>query len=77
VCSDWKRHGLGHLLMARLMPLTRQRGIDELIDEVLPENAAMLRPCREFGFTIAIDPSDPKLQRVSKTLQARGTHFRQ
>jgi len=68
VRSDWKGHGLGHVLMARLIQLAQQRGIDELVGEVLPENAAMLQLCREFGFTITIDPSDPKLLRVSKTL---------
>jgi acetyltransferase len=71
VRSDWKGHGLGHLLMARLIERARQRGIDELVGEVLPENAAMLQLAREFGFTIAIDPSDPKLLQVRKTLSSR------
>jgi acetyltransferase len=70
VRSDWKGHGLGHLLMARLVQLARQRGIDELVGQVLPENRAILQLCREFGFTVAIDPADPKLLRVSKTLHA-------
>jgi acetyltransferase len=69
VRTDWKGHGLGHLLMTRLTQLARQRGIDELVGEVLPENAAMLQLCREFGFTIGIGPSDPKLRRISKALQ--------
>ena len=68
VRSDWKAHGLGHLLLARLIQLARQRGIDELVGEVLPENATMLRLCREFGFTVGTDPRDPKLRRVSKTM---------
>ncbi len=68
VRTDWKRHGLGHLLMARLIQRARQRGIDKLVGEVLPENAAMLRLCREFGFTIAFNPHSPKLLRVGKTL---------
>jgi acetyltransferase len=72
VRTDWKGHGLGHLLMVRLTRLARQRGIDELVGEVLPENAAMLQLCREFVFTIGIDPSDPKLLRVSKTLRDPG-----
>jgi acetyltransferase len=55
--------------MARLIQLARQRGIDGLIGEVLPENAAMLQLCREFGFTITIDPGDPTLRVASKTLQ--------
>jgi acetyltransferase len=69
VRTDWKRRGLGHLLLARLTQLARQRGIDELVGEVLPENTAMLRLCKEFGFTIVIDPGDPKLRRISKALQ--------
>jgi acetyltransferase len=69
VRTDWKGHGLGHLLMARLTQLARQRGIDELVGEVLPENTAMLQLCREFGFTIGIHPGDPRLRRISKALQ--------
>jgi acetyltransferase len=69
VRTDWKGHGLGHLLMTRLMQLARQRGINELVGEVLPENAAMLQLCREFGFTIGIGPGNPELRRISKALQ--------
>lgn len=69
VRSDWKGHGLGHLLMAHLIQLARQRGIGGLVGEVLPENAAMLELCRKFGFTITIDPRDPKLRLASKRLQ--------
>jgi RimJ/RimL family protein N-acetyltransferase len=69
VRTDWKGHGLGHLLMARLMQLARQCGINELVGVVLPENAAMLQLCREFGFTIGISPDDPKLRLVSQVLK--------
>jgi acetyltransferase len=72
VRSDWKGRGLGHLLMARLIQLARQRGVDGLVGEMLPENAAMLRLCRGFGFTITIDPGDPKLRLASKMLQDPG-----
>jgi hypothetical protein len=33
----------------------------------------MLQLCRDYGFTIGIGPGDPKLRRVSKTLQASGS----
>jgi acetyltransferase len=69
VRSDWRGHGLGHLLMTRFAEVARQRGVAELIGEVLPENTGMMRLCRRFGFAIAIDPGDPKLLRVSKTLR--------
>ena len=69
VRTDWKGHGLGHLLMVRIIQQARLHGIDELVGEVLPENAAMLQLCREFGFTVGIDPDFAKLRRVSKALQ--------
>jgi acetyltransferase len=69
VRSDWKARGLGHLLVTRLIQVARQRGIAELVGKVLPENAAMLRLCRGFGFAVAIDPRDPKLLRVTKGLR--------
>ena len=55
--------------MKRLIRLARQRGVNALVGEVLPENAVMLQLCREFGFTIVVDPGDPTLRRVSKLLQ--------
>jgi hypothetical protein len=53
-------------LTTRLIQLARQRGIDGLVGNVLPENAAVLRLCRKLGFTIGIDPGDPELLRISK-----------
>jgi acetyltransferase len=50
VRSDWKRHGLGHLLMTRLIDLARQRGIHQLAGQVLPENATMLQLCPGVRF---------------------------
>jgi acetyltransferase len=52
VRSDWKGRGLGYLLMNRLIEIARQRGIGELVGEVLHENEPMLRMCRELGFAI-------------------------
>jgi acetyltransferase len=69
VRSNWKARGLGYLLMTRLIEVARRRGIGELVGEVLRENAAMLQMCRALGFTIAADPQDPTLVRVSKPLQ--------
>jgi acetyltransferase len=76
VRSDRKKHGLGHVLITRLIQLARQRSITALVGEVLPENAAMLQLCRDFGFTIAIDPADPTLRRVTKSLQSPGHSVR-
>ena len=72
VRSDWKGRGLGYLLMNRLIEIARQRGIGELVGEVLHENEPMLRMCRELGFAIAPQPHDPAVMLVRKTLATRG-----
>jgi acetyltransferase len=68
VRSDWKGSGLGYLLMNRLIAVARQRGIGELVGDVLRENEPMLRMCRELGFTIATQPADPGVMVVRKRL---------
>jgi acetyltransferase len=68
VRSDWKGRGIGYLLMKRLITIAVQRGLGELVGEVLPENRAMLAMCRELGFDATADPHDRALIRVSKRL---------
>jgi acetyltransferase len=68
VRSDWQGRGVGYLLMRRLIDIARQRGIGELVGEVLRENEPMLRMCRELDFTIAPQPSDPAILLVKKIL---------
>ena len=66
--SDWKGRGLGRLLMTRIMVVARERGIGELVGDVLHENEAMLRLARALGFTLATHPGDAEIVRVSKAL---------
>jgi len=68
VRSDWKGRGLGYLLMKRLIDVARQRGIGELVGQVLRENEPMLQMCRELGFAIAPEPADPAVMLVRKPL---------
>lgn len=69
VRTDWKGHGLGRLMMAHLIQRAWQRGVERLIGEVLPENAAMLQLCREF-LPSPLIYADPRLRLASKTLSA-------
>jgi acetyltransferase len=68
VRSDWKGRGVGYLLMNRLVDIAGQRGVGELVGEVLRENEPMLQMCRELGFTVAPDPRDAKVLLVRKSL---------
>jgi acetyltransferase len=68
VRSDWKGHGLGHLLMTRLIAVAQEWRIGELVGLVLRENRPMLAICRELGFSITSDPKDATLVQVRKVL---------
>jgi ribosomal protein S18 acetylase RimI-like enzyme len=50
VVDDYQGHGIGTILMRHLALLARDAGLKELIAEVLPENSAMLKLFRKFGF---------------------------
>jgi acetyltransferase len=68
VRNDWKGRGIGYLLMTRLMDIARQRGVGELLGEVMRENEPMLQMCRELGFSIVPQPADPTIMLVRKIL---------
>jgi acetyltransferase len=70
VRSDMKGHGLGRLLMNRLIGYARERGIAELWGDILAENSVMLSLCNEAGCTIAPSPVDPGVKRASIRLGA-------
>ena len=62
VVDAYQGKGIGTILMRHLAVLARQAGLKELTAEVLPENGAMLKVFRKFGFKIAskgLSTSDP------------------
>ena len=50
VVDDYQGQGIGTILMRHLAILARDAGLKELTAEVLPENSAMLKLFRKFGF---------------------------
>lgn len=72
VRSDWHGHGVGYLLMTRLIEIAAARGVGELFGEVLRENHGMLEMCHSLGFSLAADPADWTLLQVRKTLPPHG-----
>jgi len=61
-------HGVGTLLMRRLMEACRALGATELWGDVLAENGAMLELCEHLGFSRYPAFDDPGVIRVIKTL---------
>lgn len=68
VGSHLKGKGLGWQLMSHLIDYARAQGLEELFGSVLSENSTMLRMCKQLGFQIAPDASDPTLRYVELKL---------
>lgn len=64
----WTGHGLGALLMQRLVDECRQRGIDELWGYVMIENRPMLDLCRTLGFRRRPLTGDPGVSVIALAL---------
>ncbi|WP_048439355.1 bifunctional acetate--CoA ligase family protein/GNAT family N-acetyltransferase [Caenimonas sp. SL110] len=52
VASAWQGHGLGRVMMDKLLNYLRARGTTEVIGQCLRENAAMLALARSVGFAV-------------------------
>ncbi|HEV2714506.1 MAG TPA: GNAT family N-acetyltransferase, partial [Terriglobales bacterium] len=48
--SRLKGHGLGWLLMHRVIDYAENKGLRRVYGDVLAENASMLQMCAELGF---------------------------
>lgn len=73
--SDLKGKGLGWALMQLLIDYARAEGLKSLYGQVLNENTTMLAMCRELGFSVAKDPSEPHIALVSLDLARKGAEF--
>jgi len=61
VIDTWQGRGVGSILMRHLIKIASDAGLKELTAEVLPENTAMIKVFRTFGF-------NPALRRDPQTL---------
>ena len=64
VRSAMKGHGLGWLLMRRMIDYAKAIGLKRIHGQVLAENTTMLSMCRHLGFHIADDPSSRDIKVV-------------
>jgi ribosomal protein S18 acetylase RimI-like enzyme len=66
VVDAYQNQGIGTILMRHLAVLARDAGLKELVAEVLPENTAMLKLFKKYGFRT---DSKKSLQVAHLTLQ--------
>ena len=68
VRSALKGHGLGWLLMQRMIEYARMIGLKRVHGQVLAENTTMLRMCAHLGFHISDDPHAKDIKVVTLEL---------
>jgi acetyltransferase len=66
--SDLKGRGLGWTLMQLIIEYAKSEGLKRISGQVLQENSVMLNMCRELGFAVKSDATDPALCDVSLEL---------
>jgi acetyltransferase len=70
--SQLKAHGLGWLLMRRVIDHAKEKGLRRVYGDVLVENTAMLQMCAEFGFYE--ENMGSHMRRVVLDLESMGGH---
>lgn len=68
VQADMKGHGLASHLMHRLIAWARDRGLAEVVGQILSDNAPMLAFIRHLGFTVHRLPDDPEVMEAKLVL---------
>ncbi len=66
--SDLKGRGLGWTLMQLIIEYAKSEGLKQISGQVLQENTAMLKMCRELGFAVKSDTAEPTLCGVTLEL---------
>jgi acetyltransferase len=59
VRSDLKAHGLGRMLMTRLIEYCRERKTQSITGQALSHNLRVVNLVRSFGFTVSTDADEP------------------
>jgi acetyltransferase len=68
VADAYQGRGLGSRLMHELIARARARGVPRIEGLVLASNHPMLELMQALGFEITTSPEDPRMRRVSKSL---------
>lgn len=70
VGDAWQGHGIGRLLLERLIARASDQGIVLLHGQILPSNDVMLSLAGGAGFSLRPDPDEPSLVRMERQIRA-------
>jgi acetyltransferase len=68
VADAWQGCGVGRMLLARLVEIARERGLQRLVGETLATNQPMIRLAVTLGFKVVVHPDDPTLRVIERDL---------
>ena len=72
--SHLKGHGIGWLLMKRMIEFSKHKDLKTVQGQVLSENTTMLTMCAELGFHIADDFDHPGVKTVTLPVHSAQPH---
>ena len=70
IVDEWQGRGLGTILMREAVRLGRQLGYHRIEGTVLTINTKMLKVAQRLKFHLHVDPQDPSVTIVSRSLLA-------
>ena len=73
VRSDLKGHGLGGILLRKMIEYCRARGTVEMVGQVLRDNEVMLALTQQLGFTRSLVPGEEAYEVNLQLLEAKAT----
>jgi acetyltransferase len=69
IVDEWQGRGLGTILMREAVRLARELGYHRIEGTVLTINSKMLKVAQRLKFHLHVDPQDPSVTIVSRTLR--------
>jgi acetyltransferase len=68
IVDEWQGRGLGTILMREAVRLARELGYHRIEGSVLTINSKMLKVAQRLKFHLHVDPQDPSVTLVARTL---------
>ncbi len=75
VADAWQGCGVGRMLLARMVEIARERGLQRLVGETLATNQPMIRLAVYLGFKVTVHADDPTLRVLERDLHDETAAF--